>query len=695
MQKYKTIKNEYILTAVIFASVVWSVFAGFRISRFQWPFIFGSVMVFLLMCRIFDHNKKSLWIMVLVAAVYGAAFHTQLINGFRLINNKMAEALNQSMDLGFYYYISVTLAHSRRDSAAAVLFFVLIIGVILGLLRYRPLILFVLTGVMEVAVLMIAPYGISSPFFLFLGSWVVYFSMRKGKKAFAKIIYVVFLISAVLLYYHDQVQVPTDTMVKRSILVQIREWTQGKGYLAVGGIGNGKLRSVGEISPTGEKLFQVYAPEKDDLYLKSFVSGRYKDGEWVKEDKDPLIYGGEPAVGLSYLFPDLSMQDFATYEKGYIKTAKDIAFSEKRQIKIHYQKMQDENLLVPYFSDMTRIGGNMVGDTMIKRNTSGLDYGTFYYQITNLKNILNLSRRFDLAKVMQKNTGELEKNYVRSMQEYSVYVQNNDLEIPENLKKTLKQLNCPIDKNRSVSYNIEAIRHFLQKNYQYTYRPGLVIQGKDPVRYFLTERKKGFCTQYASAAVFLFREAGIPARYVEGYKIRADQWRLGKAQVTDYEAHAWTEIYVEHIGWIPIDVTGRDTGEKAYKQVEKEEKQRNAIVPNKKQFVTNVKKMFQIAPVLLIFLLLFLFIKLLQKKRNWEKMSRREKVLYYEKQMEKYAENDVKSRDFDNYMTREIIEKARYSNNEITRQELNLVKRYLDLLKRKNRNVTKILRRLK
>ena len=76
-------------------------------------------------------------------------------------------------------------------------------------------------------------------------------------------------------------------------------------------------------------------------------------------------------------------------------------------------------------------------------------------------------------------------------------------------------------------------------------------------------------------------------------------------------------------------------------------------------------------------------------------MSRREKVLYYEKQMEKYAENDVKSRDFDNYMTREIIEKARYSNNEITRQELNLVKRYLDLLKRKNRNVTKILRRLK
>ena len=33
---YKKIKIEYIMMAVAFASVVWSIFAGFRISRFQW-----------------------------------------------------------------------------------------------------------------------------------------------------------------------------------------------------------------------------------------------------------------------------------------------------------------------------------------------------------------------------------------------------------------------------------------------------------------------------------------------------------------------------------------------------------------------------------------------------------------------------------------------------------------------------------
>lgn len=169
------------MMAVAFASVVWSIFAGFRISRFQWLFVMGSVIWFLGMCRLLDQNKRNIVVMVVICIIYCMLAHRQLINGFQIINNKMAEALNQSMDLGFYYYISVTLEHSRRDSVLAVLFFVLVAGIVLGILRCRPLTLFLTTGLMEMAILMIAPYGISAAF-LFLGSWIVYFSIRKGKK---------------------------------------------------------------------------------------------------------------------------------------------------------------------------------------------------------------------------------------------------------------------------------------------------------------------------------------------------------------------------------------------------------------------------------------------------------------------------------------------------------------------------------
>ena len=129
---YKKIKIEYIMMAVAFASVVWSIFAGFRISRFQWLFVMGSVVWFLGMCRLLDQNKRNIVVMVVICIIYCMLAHRQLINGFQIINNKMAEALNQSMDLGFYYYISVTLEHSRRDSVLAVLFFVLVAGIVFG-----------------------------------------------------------------------------------------------------------------------------------------------------------------------------------------------------------------------------------------------------------------------------------------------------------------------------------------------------------------------------------------------------------------------------------------------------------------------------------------------------------------------------------------------------------------------------------
>ena len=168
--------------AVAFASVVWSIFAGFRISRFQWLFVMGSVIWFLGMCRLLDQNKKNIVVMVVICIIYCMLAHRQLINGFQIINNKMAEALNQSMDLGFYYYISVTLEHSRRDSVLAVLFFVLVAGIVLGILRCRPLTLFLTTGLMEMAVLMIAPYGISAAFFLFLGHGLFILVYEKEKK---------------------------------------------------------------------------------------------------------------------------------------------------------------------------------------------------------------------------------------------------------------------------------------------------------------------------------------------------------------------------------------------------------------------------------------------------------------------------------------------------------------------------------
>lgn len=695
MQKKKSLQTEYIMMAIIFASVIWGIFAGFRISRYQWILIFGSVALFLGICILCDQYKQSIYILIAICLMFLMIFHTQLLNGFRIINNKMALALNKSMDLGFYYYVSVSMEHSRRDSVIAAIFFLLVIGIILTYLRHHPLILFLFTGIMECAVLAIAPYGISAVFFLFLGSWIAYFSFRNGKRFFGRMLYLIFLILMIPLYIHDQTNVPSDTMVKRNLLIGIRKMTQGDSYLAVGGLGNGDIASVGEVSPNGEKLFKVYAPEKEDLYLKSYTSGTYIEGKWIEDPKDTLIYNGETAINLPYLFPDLHMDDFITYNKGYIKTEKDIIFSEKRNLKIDYQKQQGNYLLFPYFCDTSQVVGEVVDDRMIKKNTSQKEYDMTYYQIKNLKNLLSASEKLDIAKIVSNQKASIEQDYIQSMDEYGDHVKKTYLEIPKNLKKYLETIDDKADKNQSMLQNVEAITAYLKKHYEYTYRPGLTPQGKDPILYFLKDRKKGFCTQYASAAVFLFRNVNIPARYVEGYKIRSDQWKIGQAQVTDYEAHAWVEIYLDHIGWVPVDVTGRDTGEKTYEKVEKEEKQKNAIVPNRKQFVTNVKKVVRFLPILCVIILFIIVTKILQKKKRFINMTNREKILYYEKELQKYGENDEKPRKTANRMTFEIIEKAKFSPNDITKQEVTIVKRHVDLLNRKNGNITKMLNRMK
>ena len=70
-------------------------------------------------------------------------------------------------------------------------------------------------------------------------------------------------------------------------------------------------------------------------------------------------------------------------------------------------------------------------------------------------------------------------------------------------------------------------------------------------------------------------------------------------------------------------------------------------------------------------------------------------VKYSTYKLKKYGENQGKSRKTAELMTYGIIEKAKFSDGDITDQEVVIVKRHLDLLKRKNRNVTKILSKLK
>jgi transglutaminase-like putative cysteine protease len=106
---------------------------------------------------------------------------------------------------------------------------------------------------------------------------------------------------------------------------------------------------------------------------------------------------------------------------------------------------------------------------------------------------------------------------------------------------------------------INFIHAWLRDYCEYNINVGEMPSGKDFALYFLNEKREGFCQHFATSATLLCRAAGIPARYVTGIIISPSDYEQraadGTVTVKDSRAHAWTEVYVNGYGWMPLDFT--------------------------------------------------------------------------------------------------------------------------------------------
>ncbi len=98
-----------------------------------------------------------------------------------------------------------------------------------------------------------------------------------------------------------------------------------------------------------------------------------------------------------------------------------------------------------------------------------------------------------------------------------------------------------------------ALRDYLKDNYPYTLQVQTPPTDVDFIAWFLLAERQGYCTYFASAMTILCRMAGLPARYVEGYYV--DAGNGGLITVTSMNAHAWTEVYFQGVGWVTFDAT--------------------------------------------------------------------------------------------------------------------------------------------
>ncbi len=330
-------------------------------------------------------------------------------------------------------------------------------------------------------------------------------------------------------------------------------------YAAAGGMSGGKLGGISNVRPDYQAdLIVRYAPYTNEaVYLKGYTGGRYGDNQWEDIYQDS---GLQPDKTDVEIFEDESMKSEALSLEKQLHEGSLYGGTGKMDVKnvgadVTY-------LYYPYYTDFGDY--SQFQNHGVMRIMQGLplqeERTYYYYPKVVWEDTLGdvLPKDTDVSKVDSRYMEVPEKNQLVLEQEIKAMGLNEDM---------------------TVSEIAERVKSYFDENIPYTLKPGATPKNEDFVNYFLTENRKGYCAHFASAATLIFRQVGIPARYVEGYafglesalasdedteKKYFDYYQgysaIGEStvlevEVTDAMAHAWVEIYIDGFGWKVIEVT--------------------------------------------------------------------------------------------------------------------------------------------
>ncbi len=98
-----------------------------------------------------------------------------------------------------------------------------------------------------------------------------------------------------------------------------------------------------------------------------------------------------------------------------------------------------------------------------------------------------------------------------------------------------------------------AVETWLERNTRYSVHTRHAA-APDPTASFLFGDRVGYCVHLAHAAAILCRALGVPARVAAGYASPAANRGGGSALLLlAGDAHAWCEVRLDGVGWVPID----------------------------------------------------------------------------------------------------------------------------------------------
>ena len=117
-----------------------------------------------------------------------------------------------------------------------------------------------------------------------------------------------------------------------------------------------------------------------------------------------------------------------------------------------------------------------------------------------------------------------------------------------------------------------------------------IPEGIEFIDYFLFQGKKGYCTYFNTAMTVMCRIAGVPARYVEGFKTPSTREERGELySVSNADAHAWCEVLLGSNVWTIVDASPT-ASEEVKRKLEELRKERNSTLESGEVNTNQVRK---------------------------------------------------------------------------------------------------------
>lgn len=517
----------------------------------------------------------------LLTAAFFALAYARVWNGLLVMGNIILEVLNRQFSAGFIPFEMSGSAESwAMDTLFAMIPVMLLasIGIAHSVYHKEPLLGFVLSAIPVLTGLCLKVEPSMWLLILLLLGWTGLLllsavakpvSRKKNRPIYLQSattsklpciflgITFVLLLGYVLLFSGDDYRPPQSVDEAKTKVIAAEEHLR---YDPLSGdeidsLSRGDLTDTHPLAYTDATVLSLRMEVPQAMHLRGFAGGSYENGKWTEAADG--AYSGEYTGIMEWLaqqnyYPWMQQDRLYRMTEGY-----DFA-----EVNVENINGSSKYIYLPYEAALA-------GDVLPDNVNYEKDYVAFAKGLRGQREYAFrtfLTDREDFSETeLTKWLEELKKSpdwedYADNEAVYRRYVYDTYLDISPEDWETISASGIEECLGKTLDYTLHFIRKLFAEDFTYDTEQEVAPAGKDELSWFF-ERHSGNDMHFATAATLMFRSAGIPARYVEGYYLSPQDVFLYedttsdvRVDILDSQAHGWVEIYMDGLGWFPAEV---------------------------------------------------------------------------------------------------------------------------------------------